>query len=341
MTRTKTTSLKKAIRADYVGNIHNRDDLRPMIGIICRPANAETKQVYRLTNIFTNGGRYDTYELENIQNGKRRLVKEIKRLKKSNPRPYTKEEVWRMIENQTTIPAEEFRRLVRRVQKNPDDITAWRLLLIQTICDRHEDKMEFMLSISTSCKISCGDNAMRDDIRLICAHCFSDRQQDRQKNTRDKLIRNTYLYAFCEIPQEAFDGLIDNLIKYDDIFRLESFGDLMNACQFENYLRLVRGNPHTTFAEWTKKPWIMNHVFKTENKPENLIIILSSPRLNEPITIEQARADWWFVDKTFTVYDSDYITENDIEINCGGKQCITCKLCYEHNDTTELRERKK
>lgn len=337
MTRTKTTSLKKAIRADYVGTIHNRDDLRPMIGIICRPANVETKQVYRLTNIFTNGGRYDTYELENIKNGKRRLVKEIKRLKKSNPRPYTKEEVWRMIEAQDTEPAREFREWMISAENEPDNISAWAVLILATICDKHDDKMKYMLSISTSCKISCGDNAMRDNPEDICYHCFSDRQQDRQKNTRDKLIRNTYLYAFHDIPQEAFMYAT----RRAEIFRLESFGDLMNACQFENYLKLVRANPETTFTEWTKKPWIMNHVFKTENKPENLIIILSSPRLNEPITIEQARADWWFVDKTFTVYDSDYITENEIEINCGARECFTCRTCYEHNETSELRERKK
>ena len=312
-----------------------------MIGIICRPAETKTKQVYRLTNIFTNGGRYDTYEIENVSNGKRKLTKAIKRLKKSNPRPYTKEEVWRMIETQTTKPAEEFRRLIKLIEAFPDDIAAWRLILSWMICTKHEDKMEYMVSLSTSCKISCGDNAMRDNPEDICYYCFSDNQQDRQKNTRDKLIRNTYLLAFYDIPQAAFDGLIDSLPKYADIFRLESFGDLMNDQQFRNYLKMVNGNPKTTFAEWTKKPWIMAHVFKTENKPENLIVIISAPRLNDTITYEQIVKDWPFADKVFTVYDNDYITENEIEINCGGKQCITCRLCYEHNDTHELKERKK
>lgn len=337
----KKTSLKKAMQADYIGTIHNREDLRPMIGIICRPASRETKQVYRLTNIFTNGGRFDTYELENVKTGKRILTKEIKRLKKSNPRPYTKEEVWSMIENQTTRPAEDFRRLVKMIEKNPDDIATWRLLISWMICTNHEDKMEYMISLSTSCKISCGDNPMRDNPDDICFHCFSDRQQDRQKNTRDKLIRNTYIMAFYDIPQAAFDGLIDNLPKYVDVFRLESFGDLMNDTQFRNYLKMAKGNPRTTFTEWTKKPWIMAHTFKTENKPENLIIIISAPRLNDTITYEQVVRDWPFADKVFTVYDDDYITEHSVDINCGGKQCITCLLCYEHNDTHELRERKK
>ena len=52
-------------------------------------------------------------------------------------------------------------------------------------------------------------------------------------------------------------------------------------------------------------------------------IILSSPKINEPV---ECKYD--FVDKIFTVYDKKYIKKHNIEINCGGEQCLTCGKCY-------------
>ena len=331
-------NLKKALRADYVGTIHNTEGQRPMIGIHCRPAGKETPQVYELVNILTNGGRYDTYVLKNVKTGKMKKAKAITRLTKSNPRQHTKAEILAMVKEQPWKTARVFLERLAKVEENPDDIETWRALLKDALCTNHEDKMVDMISLSTSCLISCGDNKMRDNRDLICSVCFSVNLQLMKQTTRDKLIRNTLLLAFYDIPQEAFTGLLKPDVE---IFRLESFGDLMNSVQFGNYLKLVRANPRVTFAEWTKKPWIMAHTFKTENKPENLIVIISAPRLNDTITIDKVKSDWPFADKVFTVYTKDYITENGVEINCGALKCFTCRKCYEHNGITELKEQVK
>lgn len=255
--------------------------------------------------------------------------------KKSRPAPYTKEEVAEMVKSQTSKTADKFRKLIETVENNPEDMEAWKKLVSDSICTNHNGKMRGMVSISTSCKISCGDNAMRDDPTTICYYCFSDTQQDAQPTTKEKLIRNTYLYAFHDIPAEAFPRI------NAAFFRLEAFGDLMTAQQFKNYLKLAKANPQTTFSQWTKKPWIMSHVFKTEEKPANLIVILSAPRVNDTMTFQEAKNAWPFIDKLFTVYDKPFISYTGIEINCGGRHCLSCLRCYEHNDVVKLNEQKK
>lgn len=326
------------MKKEFNGYKDNNDARRPLIGLICRPADAKGNAEYSLINILVNGGKHDTYVLKNTKTGK--IVKRtaIVTVRKARPEPFTKDEVWHLVASQTSKPAAAFRALIKRIEKDSDDVNAWTALVTDAMCTKHQDKMLNMISVSTSCLITCADNKMRDDPELICSACFSENQQDRQQGTREKLIRNAYLFAFHDIPEKAFMA-VD--LSDHDTFRLESFGDLMNATQFKNYLKLIRTHENVTFTEWTKKPWIMNAVFRTEDKPKNMIVILSAPRLNDTMTIEQARSAWWFVDKVFTVYTKEYIAENDIQINCGARECFTCRKCYEHNDIGELREIKK
>ena len=56
-------------------------------------------------------------------------------------------------------------------------------------------------------------------------------------------------------------------------------------------------------------------------KPKNVNIIYSSMFINK-----QVECDYPFVDKIFTVYDKDYIKDNKININCGGRSCLSCHL---------------
>ena len=52
--------------------------------------------------------------------------------------------------------------------------------------------------------------------------------------------------------------------------------------------------------------------------------------LNKQMELDRER--FWFVDHVFTVYDKKFIEENNIEINCGSRDCLGCQLCY-HGDT--------
>lgn len=315
------------IKIAYNGKLDNMDNMRPEINMHCT-LTENGKQLYKLENILVNGGRYDTYLVRNLSTKKLKRTTRIFRVLKSRP-AFTKNEVWELILKQTTKPAAEFRALIERVENNADDIEAWSQLVKNALCDNHTAKTEGLTSLDTSCLITCADNVMRDMADMICNKCFSETQQGIQKTNRDKLIRNAYLFCFYDIPAAAFP-IINRLW-----FRFECFGDLMNALQARNYVKLVLKNPRCTFTQWTKKPWILNHLFKTEEKPNNMIVILSAPRVNDTLTIAQARAAWPFVDKIFTVYSKEYLLQHDVIINCGGNHCLTCLNCYGLENTPE------
>ena len=196
------------------------------------------------------------------------------------------------------------------------------VLVRDAICTNHDDKMSGMWSLSTSALVNYECFVKSLNPALICSSCFSVSFQSMRKELRDKLYRNAFLFNTVLIPVEKMPKLNCS------IFRFESFGDLISEMQFENYLNLTEKNPHTTFTIWSKNMWIMRKVFKYRNKPKNLIIVYSSPAKNKAVTIDQIKAVFPFVDKTFTVYSKEYATENGIKINCGNKKCIECRCCY-------------
>ena len=125
------------------------------------------------------------------------------------------------------------------------------------------------------------------------------------------------------------------------IYRFESFGDLYNATHLKNYVTIATRNPYTKFALWTKNIWILDEVFNKEGieKPENLIIIISSPLMNKTMAFD--REKYWMVDHVFTVYDKDYIASNDVEINCGARNCLSCRKCYTDDSVFYINEQLK
>lgn len=323
-----------SIKIHYSGNLDNHESKRPELSMRCT-LTKDGSTIYKLVNILVNGGKYDTYVVENLETKKRKKARNIYRVRKSQTRPFTKEEVLGMVFSQTSGPALVFQELIRRVEENPLDMEAWKKLVKLALCDNHTAKTEDIVSLDSSCIITCADNEMRDNPLFICNKCFSDAQQAFQPSTREKLIRNAYLLCFYDIPAEAFPIL--NLAW----FRFECFGDVMNDQQQRNYLKLVCKNPHVTFAQWTKKPWILNHTFKAVEKPQNLIVILSAPIINKRLSIQEARRAWWFVDKTFTVYTKEYAKAHNVVITCGGARCIGCWNCYRLTGPEEVAEIKK
>lgn len=105
--------------------------------------------------------------------------------------------------------------------------------------------------------------------------------------------------------------LTKNIIDWDDLpriyslyFRFESFGDLNNEIQLINYFNICRKNPEVKFALWSKNLFIIDKAIKEgHHKPDNLMIIASSPFLNKIADYSQ----YEFVDKVFTVYTKDAI----------------------------------
>lgn len=190
-------------------------------------------------------------------------------------------------------------------------------------------KMEDMKGITTSCLCNehCKQYSQNED--FVCSKCYAESFLSYRKNVRDNYERNTQVLTSRMLNGNELPDI------REDIFRFESFGDLNNITQCINYFNICKANPETTFALWTKNPFIVEETIKNgESKPDNLVIVLSSLKLNEPIDIGK----FGFADKVFTVYTADYALENKIEINCGNKKCRDCRQCYEFNDTVYVNE---
>ena len=190
----------------------------------------------------------------------------------------------------------------------------------------HTGKMEGINSIGTSCVDNPFCIKRRENGDSVCSKCYAANYMKMRHALKERLkgnfeILTTRLLKDREIP-----------VTNAQIFRFESFGDLYNATQLENYLIICERNPFTSFGLWTKNTWILDEVFnqKEINKPNNLSIVVSSPLLNKQMEID--REQFWFVDHIFTVYDKATIQANNININCGSKSCLGCQLCY-HKDT--------
>jgi hypothetical protein len=145
------------------------------------------------------------------------------------------------------------------------------------------------------------------------------------------MVENQRILTSEILPAEKLP-IINNLY-----FRFEAFGALNNATQVINYFRICYKNPKVKFALWTKNPdFIADAIGQGYEKPANLNIVLSSLFVNR-----ERKNPFSFVDKVFTVYDPQYIEENNISINCGARNCFTCGLCYEKNDVSIINEKLK
>ena len=190
----------------------------------------------------------------------------------------------------------------------------------------HTGKMQGIHSLSTSCKgnAQCQKNAQIPG--SICSHCFSFAMMKRYTNLDGCMQRNAEILRAGIIPAEQLPTTTGV------IFRLESFGDLGNWIQAANYLNFARKNPQTRFSLYTKNPrFIAEAIKQGYEKPANLVIVYSSLFLNC-----QARPAYDFIDKVFTVYESE--EKAPAGINCGARSCFTCQRCYRASKPGEVEQ---
>lgn len=196
----------------------------------------------------------------------------------------------------------------------------------------HNDKMAGMISLSTSNLINPFCKAHRACKGSICEKCYAHAQMNRFKSMQPCMANNFNILTTQIIEKENLP-IVNALV-----FRFESFGDIYNETQVINYFNICKVNPQTRFALWTKNPAIIERaIAQGHEKPENIIILLSSLYINQQADIEK----WAFVDKIFTVYDEKTIEEKQININCGARNCFTCQRCYRKDTEKFINEKLK
>lgn len=199
----------------------------------------------------------------------------------------------------------------------------------------HSGKMKGIKSIGTSCADNPFCIQRRKDGLSVCSKCYADTYMKMRHSLKEHLSDNADV-----LTTRLLDGR-DVPVTNDLIYRFESFGDLQNITQLRNYISIAEHNEYTKFALWTKNIWFLDEVFNKMDiaKPSNLSIVVSSPLLNTPLELD--RNKYWMVDHVFTVYDKKFIKENNVEINCGSRNCLACKQCYTNHNVFYINEKLK
>lgn len=178
----------------------------------------------------------------------------------------------------------------------------------------HSGKLKGFQSLSTSTTNNKFCQRMNKIEGTVCNKCYAMKYESFRSSLRDHLISNSEILSK---PLENKDLFITN----SHYFRFNSFGELINKIHLDNLCKIALHNPNTSFSLYTKR---IDLVKKLENKPDNLIIIASSPILNQ--CIEPGISA---INKVFTVYNK----QTDHEINCA-QNCGSCLKCYLISDET-------
>ena len=205
--------------------------------------------------------------------------------------------------------------------------------------EKRKSKLNGINSLSTSC---CDNSFCLQRIKdndSVCSHCYSNTQQKTQLALQDRNTINGIILRNIIIPTKYWKKYINpaDLSKY---FRIESFGDVANKTQAINYINFMKAFPRVHFAVWTKNKGIWHFAMNDAGKPDNMVFIVSSNRVNgcEKYHVKNDSR----VDHVFTVYDKKYIAENKIKINCGGRACLECIKrktgCYFRNTEKLMNE---
>lgn len=149
----------------------------------------------------------------------------------------------------------------------------------------------------------------------ICKYCYSRKMIATYRKSAAKcwsdngVILSNHIIDNEDIPQ----------VKAEYV-RFHAHGELINLIHYANFKKIALAYPEKTFALWSKRADIINDKLNGK-KPDNLVLIYSNPCIDKPIEVPEG------FDKVFNVF-----SESNDSINCAGKKCINCLLCYNSSE---------
>jgi|TARA_R110001606_G_scaffold77285_2_gene178551 hypothetical protein len=194
-------------------------------------------------------------------------------------------------------------------------------------------KLLGLKSISTNTKtneycIKQNNKAVENKTDNICGVCYSHKMLDGfRKNMAPALQRNSDILSSRPLTRQEIPRINDS------IFRFNAHGELINMQHLENLMAIVIDNPWCIFALWTKRvDYIFRHM-KQHDKPKNLQLIYSNPKMGHILSKPPK-----YFDKTFNNVDVNDFVERQ---NCTGQKCQDCRLCYSENNVDTIIEKVK
>lgn len=196
-------------------------------------------------------------------------------------------------------------------------------------------KLEGFWSVSTSVLMNPICQQRAKDPNSICHDCYAATTASGRSGLTQALETNYRILNDFLISEDSWKVL--NWPTSNGYGRVESFGDVASVTCARNYLRIMKTHECLKFGVWTKNGALYKRAFDLEGgKPKNMKFIISSPIVNQPVEIPEYLLP--YVDHRFTVYTKEYAEAHGIEINCGGRKCMTCMNCYDDGpfDINEL-----
>ena len=158
----------------------------------------------------------------------------------------------------------------------------------------------------------------------VCRSCYAKTYEKMRPTLHNALLRNHSLMSESILPVQQLPFVNAQFM------RIHSYGELINETHLKNILNFAIKNSHSQIVLWTKRKNIVSNVLSKREKPENLTLIFSSPKINQTASRPE------HFDKVFTVFSKDH--KNADFINCGGKSCSDCKICYTKNNIEFVNE---
>lgn len=199
------------------------------------------------------------------------------------------------------------------------------LLKIYKVAYHESGKIEGVYSLDSSATNCTFCRVMREKAKenpnIICGYCYDFEQEKYRKEVLNRHTLNLVIMSKVEFT-------VDELRHLNGIglIRVNSSGDAENVIYAKNMLRYAMAHSFARVAIWSKNVLAYIKAIDEIGKPENVIMIQSSPFINKPV----ARAKYF--DYVFTVYsDAEQIEKalNAGACECNGKKCSVCGYkCY-------------
>ena len=160
---------------------------------------------------------------------------------------------------------------------------------------------------------------------IICTKCYSmEMLQGMRKNCAPAWQRNSDALSLGIIPNHLLPTILDAF------FRFSAHGELINLTHLENLHNITLHNPHCSFALWTKRKDLIRKFYSKNEKPGNLILIYSNPKIDAVMNNVPE-----FFNRTF----NNVSKKSSVKQNCTGQKCKNCLLCYiPNNGVTQIVE---
>ena len=183
-------------------------------------------------------------------------------------------------------------------------------------------KLDGFKAVSTNTVTNSFCQKMNTSGDTICRICYSHGMlKSYRKNMQASLQRNSDLLSSRLLEQSELPTLLDAFL------RINAHGELINQTHLENIFLIAEHNPHCNVAIWTKRKDIVAKVLAKRDKPANIILVWSNPKIDKVVYTPPKHFD-----RVFNNVTHDH---KEAEQNCTGQQCKNCLLCYKF-DTTKV-----